>query len=282
MIHNTRKAFTLLLALAFSFILFAQTSQPSNLIFRESYRLADVQNLIMALNSENVEIRNFRGYKVTIEAYSNNSSKCPVIKRSNKSIFIEHSNEHLYKTDYCDLVIYIPYDFQMNSFEFISDSGCLAAQEIWANKVTARSNSGSVSFESITTGDTFSASSSKGILKVDRFSGEYFEITNENGSVEMNNVRAEYFNASSGSAEIFIQLSETPIAASQLKSNRGNIILEIPQTESFNLMVLSNSGTFRDNIRNQRSSGRGEHEYKYGRGGALITMQTTSGDITLE
>ena len=93
-IQFMRKLFLLTVSFLFSCMLFAE---QSNLIFRESYRLADVQNLVMALNSENVEIKNFRSYKVTIEAYSNNSSRSPIIKRSNKSIIIEHSKEHFSK-----------------------------------------------------------------------------------------------------------------------------------------------------------------------------------------
>ena len=274
------KKFVLLTAsLLFSCILFAQ---QNNLIFRESYRLADVQNLVMALNSENVQIKNFRGYKVTVEAYSNNSKHSPVIKKANKSIIIEHQMEHLYKTEYCDIIIYIPFDFQMNSVEFISDSGSLTAESVWAGKISARSNSGSISFEAVTATDTFSVRSTKGFIKVGAFKGEYFEMTSESGFIEMKKVQAEYFNASSGSGEIFIQLNAAPVAASQIKSSRGNLIMEIPNDENFNVQVLSNSGTFRDNIKNIRKSARGEHEAKYNEGGAIITLQTSSGDITLE
>jgi hypothetical protein len=274
-----RKLLLLCATFLFSFALFAQ---QTNLIFRESYRLADVQNLVMALNSENVEVKNFRGYKVTVEAYSNNSSRSPIIKRANKSIIIEHSKEHFYKADYCNLVIYIPYDYQLNSFDYISDSGNLSAEDLWASRLTARSNTGSISFNSVVTNDTFSIKSTRGNIKIGRYKGEYFEMTSESGSIGINKVQAEYFNASSGSGEIYLNLEGAPVASSQVKSSRGNIIVEIPATENFNLQVLSNSGTFRDNIKNIRKSARGEHEFKYNEGGALLTLQTTSGDITLE
>ena len=278
-IQFMRKLFLLTVSFLFSCMLFAE---QSNLIFRESYRLADVQNLVMALNSENVEIKNFRSYKVTIEAYSNNSSRSPIIKRSNKSIIIEHSKEHFYKADYCNLIIYIPYDFQLNSFEYISDSGNLLAENVWAAKLSARSNTGSISFNSVVTNDTFSINSTRGNIKIGRYKGEYFEISSESGSVGINKVEAEYFNATSGSGEIYLSLEGAPVASSQVKSSRGNIIVEMPATENFNLQVLSNSGTFRDNIKNIRKSARGEHDFKYNNGGALLTLQTTSGDITLE
>ena len=257
-------------------------AQQNNLIFRESYRLADVQNLVMALNSENVEIKNFRGYKVTVEAYSNNINKSPVIKRSNKSIIIEHSKEHFYKADYCNIVVFIPYDFQMNSFDYISDSGNLNAEQLWAGKFSLRSNTGNISIAQAITRDTLSITSSTGSVKIGNFQGEYFEISSENGGIEMNNVQAEYFSASSGSGEIFVQLNDAPVASSQLKNNRGSITLEIPATENFNLQVLSNSGVFRDNIKEIRKSARGEHDFKYNEGGATLTLQTSSGDITLE
>ena len=279
MIINSRKIFTVFFVTLLSCLLYAQ---QANLIFRESYRLADVQNLVMALNSENVEIKNFRGYKVTVEFYSNNSSRSPVIKRANKSIIIENSREHSYKNDYCNIVIYIPYDFQMNSFDFISDSGSLSTEQIWASKISARSNSGSISMENVISRDTFAARSSKGFIKIGSFKGEYFELTNHSGNIEMNKVQAEYFNTTSSSGEVYIQLTEAPIAGSQISTNSGNIIVEIPFTENFNAQILSNSGTLRDNIKNIRKSARGEYEAKYNDGGAMITLKTTSGDITLE
>ena len=274
-----RKHFLLAAIFLFSSTLFAE---QANLIFRESYRLADVQNLVMALNSENVEIKNFRGYKVTVEAYSNNTSRSPIIKRANKSIIIEHSKEHFYKADYCNLIIYIPYDYKLNSFEYISDSGNLSAEEIWSDKVNARSNAGSISFENLISSDTLSISTTKGKIKISKFKGEYFELTSESGAIQMNKVQAEYFNASSGAGQVFINLENAPVATSQIKTSRGNITVELPASENFNLQVLSNSGTFRDNIRDVRKSARGEHDFKYNDGGALLILQTSSGDITLE
>ncbi len=274
-----KKTFLLTALLFLSSFVFAE---QSNLIFRESYRLADVQNLILALNAENVEIKNFRGYKVTVETYSNNFTKSPVIKRANKSLIIEHSKEHFYKADYCNIVIYIPFDFQMNSFDYIADSGNLTANELWADRLSAKSNTGSISINSATSKNTLSIATTKGQVKIGKFLGEYFEASSESGSISMNMVKADFFNASAGSGNIYVELREPPAASSQLKTTRGNITLEVDANENFTLQVLSNSGTFRDNIKDIRRSARGENIYKYNEGGPIITLQSSSGDIYLE
>jgi len=162
-----------------------------------------------------------------------------------------------------------------------SVSGRITSNNMDADDLTAKSNSGKIKITKYT-GGTGTVCSTSGEIEIDSFAVEYGRFQSNSGRITVKDFDCDYFDTKSTSGSQYIVLKHAPIAKSNLESNSGSIDLIIPKSNSFEIEVHSNSGSFKDGFSNNKFVPRTAFHEKINNGGAVINISTTSGGITLD
>jgi len=274
---SVKKGFSLYISLFLSFFLFGL--EP-NLISSQAFK--NIQNLQLNLYSENISISNFYGDEVLVELYSNNKKILPELQNDDATIFIKSDINNSSPADYCNVKIYIPEDKTFETVSVICESGNIFIEQINSEEMILKTKSGTIKAQEISTPSEIIVSSTSGTIDISKIETETMSASSITGSIYISSCTAEYFDAATDSGFIDITLQRPQKACSYLKSVSGDIQISIGEKAGFDLIVFSNSGTFRDEINNLRLASRKEYRNSYFDGGAELQVSTTSGNITLK
>lgn len=297
----------------FPFLLFSQQSpipiyktSPSNLLKTFSFPSKEILTIELNLTYETFEIKEIYGTDIAIDILGNNNKLLPNVECSNNILNINSTATENTIGDLCTIIIYIPRKFNFQNFLInITNTKNHSIQDIVLNDIDSKSisittknsnisiknfkngqnlklitESGNINLENIKT-TQLTAISSSGKIKLNNFIGEYF-LVNSNGIIKCQDISANFFDIFSKSSDITLSLNTAPLAHSLIKTETGYILVFIPENENFNLFVHSTNGTFFDKLLNKRFSPRRQYEMSYNKGGAVIQIESFSGNIEID
>lgn len=233
-----------------------------NLIHSESF--SEIENLDLQHSFENITFENIYGEEILVEFYSNNKKKVPFILREGKTLKLKSSeNIHLYPSDYCNIKFYIPYKAIFQEIKIKTVSGKIKAELL--------NSSSDINIFSIS-----------GQIDIENIKSESISTYSDSGSIYISSLTCDFFDSKTNNGFIEISLETSLKAASSIKTDSGNIVIQMKEKSGFDFIVSSTSGIFRDEINNLRLSPRNEYRNSYFGGGPEINIRTTSGGIILK
>jgi len=145
--------------------------------------------------------------------------------------------------------------------------------------LSAQTGSGSIRAASI--GSSVVATTGSGSIRLQQSGPGAVKLETGSGRVEASGVKSG-LRAHTGSGNI--QVEGTPGGDWNLETGSGNLILRLPPDTAFTLNAHTGSGQINTDhpITVQGSIGRHELRGKVGNGGAMLNLETGSGDIRIE
>lgn len=251
-----KKKFLIFCYMFFLTVLFAQ-----NTIYSKSFDLDDIYEIKINLTSETVELIDYYSSEVLVEVKSNDLNRTPDIRVVNGKLEIQNSFKRSRLGYSCDVLVYIPHDNSLEKIDVNLLSGSIKADSIYAEQIILETKSGSINGNHLDAVD--------------------LSVSAASGSINLRDISLDYFDVKAMSGSINLELIDAPIATSYISALSGSINLYIPRDADYDLRVNTLSGSFIDEI----TGFRGNHcdfEKKYGDGGALIDLKTTSGSVRLK
>ena len=168
-----------------------------------------------------------------------------------------------------------------DTIKIASTSGDIELYNIDADEFSAEANSAGIEVKKFT-GGTGKIHTTSGDIEVEDFASEYADFLSTSGGITVKKFDCDYFDAKNTSGGIEMDLISAPAATSSISCTSGDVDLYLPMRSKFSVDVSCSSGTFRDKFNNNRMEPRNNYREDYNGGGAVIKIQTTSGDVTLE
>ena len=162
-----------------------------------------------------------------------------------------------------------------------ASSGDIDLFNIDADDFKVQTSSGDITIKKFT-GGTGSIRTTSGDIKAEDYATEYAQFRSSSGEITVKKLDCDYFDSESSSGDVCLELKNAPIASSSIETSSGTVELYLPMRGKFSLDVSSNSGTFRDKFNNNRMAPRDNYHQDYNGGGSIITIRSSSGDITLD
>ncbi|MCG7344695.1 DUF4097 domain-containing protein [Sporosarcina sp. ACRSL] len=168
-------------------------------------------------------------------------------------------------------------------FEIYTTSGDIQIQSIEVEEMKVNSTSGDQSIEESLTTGTLSLQASSGDISLRDNTFNHFIIKTTSGEVSHKNFRSEKGAIHTTSGDVILFLEEMiPTLSTNSTSGDVNIQFE-KEPETLDFKFNSNSGKATVNLENMIFEEGSERKVgRIGRGEDRLTIQTTSGDLTVE
>lgn len=290
-----------------------QNQNSKNLVSTQAFPIDEVKNLNIKITYENIQFSTIYGSEISIEIYSNNNQLLPEISLKNQTLSLISSPINTLKKitpgDNCKIIVYMPKEVKFYNFSFfyaptffnpkspqsdnafvippISSENILIETkntDIKGDKLNSnlilKTETGNINITN-TKSSELQATSRYGNININNFSGHYLLLKTPN-NITANNISTDFFELKSDIGNITLNLKKAPESSSYIKTTKGLVQLFLPETANFNISVLSPHGRFLDKTQNRRISARYEYTKSYNNGGALIKIETTTGNTELE
>lgn len=253
-----RILFSILFCLG-SVLAFSQTKNP---IFRLNYPIENISNINTDLSAENLNISTYNGSEILVEVSSNNKKLMPQINIQDDVFKVSSSNNDFNKGDNCTISVYVPFNHEILNYYINQRYGALKAENLTATEIIKIDcGEGTPSISNLTC-DAFKLSASQNYISINQLDCSYFDISMPAGSVEVN-------------------LKNAPLASSSCSIKDGNLTLSLPRTDNFEVQAYTKLGKFINNFTKTTQSTSDYKSYVNGNDGAVIKLQSHSGNITL-
>jgi len=238
-----------------------------NILFRESYDAAEINEVSVKVYFENIYISEIKGEQIVVEISSNNSLMKPIVSVDNSVLKIDDPYSDYQKGDSCSIYVYIPKEFPLDGYKLESVFGSINIDNLKSKDFidVQTSEYNNYCFKNLKTEYLH--------IKVDS------ELSLSGLIVE--NLDCSYFNVEGFVGDIHMSLIHAPQAQSQIRVKEGKIFLDIPSDQNFDVETRSTHSFFINNFEKSKSAIRDGKIYKHNNGGALIKLQTFKGDITI-
>lgn len=270
-----KKTFSLILV--FNIFLFLFAVEP-NLILSKSF--SNITDFNFDLGHENLTIENIYGDEILVELYSNNNKKLPKVYENEGILILKTKQTKLYPSDYCNIKIYIPYEFVFENVNIQTNSGNIILQDLSSEELSIKSISGKIKSQELKISSYINLYSISGQIDINTVTTETISVQSASGFIYISSIIADYFDTTTDSGIIEISLASQPKASSRIHSKTGEVHLSFQNKSfGFDLIASSTNGIFRDEINNLRLTPRNEYRNSYFGGGPEIQIRTTSGNI---
>lgn len=191
------------------FSLFSQSQEnyEQNLIKREIYSEAEINEINIHLIYENIQVKKIYGNEIVIEVYSNNDTLLPQINHEKEILKINGSVKKHTKGDFCSMVIYIPQENHCKSVSLL-----VKDNPVFINDLTI----------------------------------EDLTIQAENSMLEIKNIEVDFLLCETEKGDMKLSLNSTPKAISEIKSKEGNIELKLLENFEGNIIPFTDKGKLID------------------------------------
>lgn len=194
-------------------------AQDFNLISRQNIKTKDINNINVDLSFENVFINKISGEEISIEVYSNNLNCVPNIQTAKQTVTIQTLQQQSSSQDYCSIHIYIPVDFNPDSF-------------------LIKTKMGSISIKDLFTENDLEIQSVSGYITISNTNCSSLIASSISGAINLYNINCDYFYLNSTSSDLLIKLA-TPISAkSKIQTTSGNISFYSYENNTYNFDIF--------------------------------------------
>lgn len=201
-----KKIFSTLFILFFSFSLFA--NNDFSVIYSESFDCQSVHDIEANLLFENITVKKYTGEEILIELESNNSLLKPNISiNSNKILKIQNKRDRKSDADYCNIIIYLPVNFQ-------------------STDLIIKTESGNISLTKIRVLEDIELVSFSGDINIDSVSCDYHHCVSNKGNILSNMVSCSYFFLDNTDGKIEVVFSKDPTENCKITNKNSDIILK--------------------------------------------------------
>ncbi len=157
-----------------------------------------------------------------------------------------------------------------------STSGSIRAEQLESRQISVDTTSGTVTLNEIKATEKVYLGTTSGSIKVGNLnaSGANTSVTSSSGSVKIETLQTSAFDAGTTSGSLTVGMKECKAAS--IRATSGSIKLNLAQSFGMIVTVTTSSGSF--NASGYRTEGKG---YVWGDGSCTISIETTSGSITI-
>lgn len=284
-----KKAISLLvLTLSLFFSIFSQ-----NLISTQAISIEDVKDIYIDLTYEEIEFSPIYGNEIVVDLYANNNHLLPQIivnKEGRGELIIKTSTKgyNATKGDICKIAVYIPRETPFNNIEISLLHSSFSLDSLKAKDLLiidrgdekGRIDILNSSFSSL------NLLSNNSFINLQNVKAEYIRTQTKTSDIAFKNISSDYFDVTTKEGFVTVSLSSYPYATSTISTDSSNIEVFVPSIKrtpdmGFTLDVHSNKGTFNNKIDKKKLTPRLGFTKDYNEGGAYLSLNTTSGDITV-
>ena len=215
--HTAKKAFLFGLAALCFFCAGPAFADSKNIVYSQAFAIADITDLKLSLDYEELRINQIYGDEISIEIGCNNLNKIPVVQLDEGVLSVQtpavHKGKKAAKANagtVCTVYIYLPQDFMPDTINISMNSANLMAEVLRSSTaITVSSTSGRIDLmESLT---------------------ESLTVKNVTGNTTLQKIKVDYFDLSSTSGLIFAELAQAPLASCRIKNQTGKVQLYYPK-----------------------------------------------------
>lgn len=271
------------------------------------------------LKYEGIVVEGTNDDEIKLEIRCNNHYKMPEISVEDGVLLIKNVKKGTYAEN-CTVYVSIPEDILPEYIEISTLSGDIEVNNVYAQtfmleaasgdidcknieiegEIHAKASSGDITLNSVTADEIVVKVSSgdielksvecdqlelevvSGDIDAERISVNKLVSTSKSGTQEIEKIDCKVFEIESTSGSVKLKMNDVPEQDSSIVSASGNVDIRLPKTSKFQMEVASKSGSFDDDFDSVSFRPRGNVLSKYNGGGVLITVETKSGNISLD
>jgi len=300
-------------------ILLAGTMFASS--FSRDYISVDKVTAIKAdLKHEAILVETTSDDEIKLEIHCNNRYKMPEITVEDDGVlFIKNVKKGTYAEN-CTIYVYLPSSIEPEFIEIRTLSGDIEIKNCNAETYVLSASSGDIDCVDINTAGDISTKTQSGDITLKKVKASEISATASSGDIDLRTVECEELNlevisgdvdgevidveklncnAKSGkidlekvdcdeftvesvSGSVELKLNGEPSDASSIKTSSGSVSLKLPKSAAFQMEVASKSGNFDDDFDGNSFRPKSKVLSKYNGGGVNISVETKSGNISLD
>lgn len=181
-------------------------SQQDNLIYSETFLTSNIQTIKINVAKQNITIKKYNGEDVLVEMDSNNLCFKSIVIIKDNELIIKENDYIPSQVDYCDIYIYIPFDFVPNS-------------------IYTKTSYGNIKIEDISIKEELSIFTDISNINLYKIKVDYLTISSYNKKIECKELKCNSFNITNHLGNIELSLLELPSYSSKIATNTGSIII---------------------------------------------------------
>ena len=162
-----------------------------------------------------------------------------------------------------------------------ASSGTISTGDIQAQTFTAKTSSGNIKTDSLRSNEAvFSATS--GSIKLKDATVQDISLSTTSGGISVDGLLANKISASASSGTIGLELNGAPTKKSSVSATSGTIFISMPKDAAATIRATTASGGFVNAFTKERINSHADYENQINGGGAVLSLSTSSGRITVD
>ena len=214
--HPVKKTFLTGLAVLCFFCVRPLFADSKNIVYSNTFAIADITDLKISLDYEELRINQIYGDEISIEIGCNNLSLVPSVQLQDNVLSIQGAGTHKQskaiknKGNVCTVYVYIPQDFMPGTINISLQSSNLMAEVLRASTAIV-------------------ISSTSGRIDLMESHTESLTVKNVSGNTTIQKIKVDYFDLRSTSGLIFAELAQAPLARCSIQNKSGKVQLYYPK-----------------------------------------------------
>lgn len=250
------------LSTIFSIFLFFVNLYAENFTKCYTFDCNSINELKASLQFENLTIANTKKSEIIVEFMADDEALLPEIVQKNSTIIVKNAFSNFTNKSSCDVNILVPEAFASDSIYLETHYGKITINNLNAKKLKiipgSENHYSNIKTDSLVIGDY------------------------DESDVIIDNLNCKMCEISRTVGNITISFAKAPVLDSQIRVKTGNITLSLPEEENFTISANSFNSKFINNFTGVvKKYIRDGIEYTHNKGGAVISLKTHSGDITI-
>ena len=162
-----------------------------------------------------------------------------------------------------------------------ANSGNIKINAIDSKTFTAKTLSGDQKYKSINANDLDFAAAS-GNIKISDGAVQNISISTSSGNISVEDLLTNKFSVSSSSGTIGLELKAAPLKNSNASTSSGTLFVSMPKDAAATIRATTSSGGFTNSFTREKLSSHANYKQDINGGGATISLNSSSGNITLD
>ena len=250
------------LSTIFSIFLFFVNLYAENFTKCYNFDCNSINELKVTLQFENISITNTKETEIIVEFMADDEALLPEIVQKDSTIIVKNAFSNFTNKSSCDVNILVPEAFTSDSIYLETHYGKITINNLNAKKLEiipgSENHYSNIKTDSLVIGDY------------------------DESDVIIDNLNCKMFDIRRTAGNIIISFVKAPDLNSLIRTKNGKITLSIPEEESFIISADSFNSKFINKYTGVvKTYIRDGIEYTHNKGGAVISLKTHTGDITI-
>ena len=170
---------------------------------------------------------------------------------------------------------------QADSITVTASSGNIFVDQILTKDAKLTTTSGNINIQNLDCTQA-SLSASSGNIKVSDGLTKNITLKATSGTISAKNLLADSFDVSTSSGTIGFELKDAPVSNSSISTASGTLLLSMPKNSPATIKASTSSGSFVNAFTKEKIGSHADYKNSINGGGPLISLSSSSGNITLD